>query len=56
MPMGMGIIATALWLMVRVEALGALAEPSTDRGALERDMREASKRRAVRPRHRLRLD
>lgn len=47
---GLGIVATALWLMGRVEALGALADPSTDRGALERDVREAQRRRTVRSR------
>lgn len=45
---GLGIVATALWMMGRVEALSALAEPATDRGALERDVREATRRRAVR--------
>lgn len=45
---GLGIVATALWLMGRVEALGAIAAPASDRGALERDVREATKRRAVR--------
>jgi transcriptional regulator with XRE-family HTH domain len=45
---GLGIVATALWMMGRVDALAALAEPATDRGALERDVREATRRRAVR--------
>jgi transcriptional regulator with XRE-family HTH domain len=45
---GVGIYATALWLMGRVNALAALAAPSEDRGALETDVREASQRRAVR--------
>jgi transcriptional regulator with XRE-family HTH domain len=45
---GMGIYATALWLMGRVGALSELAAPGTDRGALESDVREALKRRAVR--------
>jgi transcriptional regulator with XRE-family HTH domain len=45
---GLGIVATALWMMGRVEALSALAEPATDRGALEQDLREATRRRAVR--------
>ncbi len=45
---GLGIVATALWLMGRIEALAVLAEPGTDRGALERDVREATRRRAVR--------
>jgi hypothetical protein len=45
---GLGIMATALWMMGRVEALAGLAEPANDRGALERDVREATRRRAVR--------
>ena len=43
-----GIYATALWLMGRVQALPDLADPGADRGALEMDVREAMKRRAVR--------
>jgi hypothetical protein len=43
-----GIYATALWLMGRVQALPDLADPSNDRGALELDVREAVRRRAVR--------
>jgi transcriptional regulator with XRE-family HTH domain len=43
-----GIYATALWLMGRVQALPELADPAQDRGALEMDVREAVKRRAVR--------
>lgn len=45
---GAGIYATALWLMGRVSALPGLAAPGDDRGALERDVREAIQRRAVR--------
>lgn len=45
---GIGIYATALWLMGRTQALAELADPAHDRGALEMDVREASKRRAVR--------
>jgi transcriptional regulator with XRE-family HTH domain len=45
---GIGILATALWMLGRVSSLPALAEPSSDIGALERDVREATKRRAVR--------
>ena len=45
---GVGIYATALWLMGRVSALAAIAAPSEDRGALETDVREAAQRRAVR--------
>jgi len=43
-----GIYATALWLMGRVQALPDLADPQHDHGALEMDVREAMKRRAVR--------
>jgi DNA-binding XRE family transcriptional regulator len=43
-----GIYATALWLVGRVQALAELADPSQDRGALEMDVREAMRRRAVR--------
>lgn len=45
---GVGIYATALWLMGRAEALADLAAPAEDRGALEADVREAMKRRPVR--------
>ena len=45
---GIGLFATALWLMGRVEALPAVAAPAEDRGALEADVREAMKRRPVR--------
>lgn len=45
---GIGIYATALWLLGRVQALPELAEPAQDRGALELDVRNAEKRRAVR--------
>ena len=45
---GAGIYATALWLMGRVSALPELAAPASDRGALEREVRTASKRRAAR--------
>ncbi|MBB6095305.1 transcriptional regulator with XRE-family HTH domain [Povalibacter uvarum] len=43
-----GIYATALWLMGTVERLPTLAAPEADRGALESDVRDAIKRRAVR--------
>jgi|SRR5436190_15368439 len=43
-----GIYATALWLIGRVQALPELADPQHDRGALEMDVREAMRRRAVR--------
>jgi transcriptional regulator with XRE-family HTH domain len=45
---GMGIYATALWLIGRVAALAEVAAPGSDRGALESDVRDALKRRAVR--------
>jgi hypothetical protein len=45
---GAGIYATALWLMGRVNALAEIAAPAEDQGALESDVREAVKRRAVR--------
>ena len=45
---GAGIYATALWLMGRVTGLPDLAAPAEDRGALESNVREAMKRRAVR--------
>jgi hypothetical protein len=45
---GAGIYATALWLMGRAAALADLAAPANDRGALESDVRDALKRRAVR--------
>jgi DNA-binding XRE family transcriptional regulator len=44
----MGVYATALWLMGRVQALSELADPKHDQGALELDVRRATKRRAVR--------
>jgi hypothetical protein len=43
---GMGVYAAALWLMARVDALPALADPSLDLGALELDVRAARKRLA----------
>jgi len=44
----MAAYASALWLMGRVQALGEIAAPSTDLGALELDVRNARKRGAVR--------
>jgi transcriptional regulator with XRE-family HTH domain len=38
---GIGIIATALWLIKRDGELANLATPEHDRGALEMDVREA---------------
>ena len=45
---GMGLYATALWLIGRVAALPELAAPGEDRGALEGEVRAALKRRATR--------
>jgi hypothetical protein len=45
---GLGILATALWLMGRAQALRDVAAPEHDRGALELDVRAAVKRRAMR--------
>lgn len=45
---GVGIYATALWLMGTVGRLPELAAPDADRGALEGDVRRALQRRAVR--------
>jgi transcriptional regulator with XRE-family HTH domain len=45
---GAGVYATALWLIGRVQALPEVADPAHDRGALEMDVREALRRRAVR--------
>jgi transcriptional regulator with XRE-family HTH domain len=45
---GVGIYATALWLIGRVGVLPELAGPGDDRGALESNVREAVQRRAVR--------
>ena len=44
----MGAYASALWLMGRVQALADVAGPATDLGALEKDVREARRRRPVR--------
>ena len=44
----MGAYASALWLMGRVQALADVAAPATDLGALEKDVREARRRRPVR--------
>ncbi len=48
---GVGIYASALWLIGRAGAIPALAEPSEDRGALENEVRKALRRRAVRSPH-----
>lgn len=39
---GIGILATALWLIGRDGALAELAAPEHDRGALELDVRQAA--------------
>jgi hypothetical protein len=38
---GIGIVATALWLIQRDGELGTLAAPEHDQGAIEMDVREA---------------
>jgi hypothetical protein len=38
---GIGIVATALWLIQRDGELGKLAAPEQDHGAIEMDIREA---------------
>lgn len=38
---GMGILATALWLIGRDAALAGLAAPEHDQGALDQDVRQA---------------
>lgn len=45
---GVGLYVTALWMIGRSSGLPALAAPSGDLGALEGDVREALRRRAVR--------
>lgn len=45
-----GILVTALWMIGRADALGSLAAPEHDRGALELVVREAQHRRARRKR------
>lgn len=40
----MGVYATALWMVQRHEALGALADPRQDVTALENDVRAARRR------------
>lgn len=38
---GIGIVASALWLIQRDDALAQLAAPEHDRGAIEKDVRQA---------------
>lgn len=44
----MGVYATAIWLIRRHEALGAVADPKEDLGALEAAVREATQRHRTR--------
>lgn len=46
----LGILATALWMLGRVQGLPELVDPQHDRGALELDVRQALQRRAARSR------
>lgn len=48
---GVGIVATALWLMGRDGELAQLAAPEHDRGALELDVRQAVALGTERARH-----
>lgn len=41
---GVGVYATALWMINRHQALADLADPKEDLGALELDIRQASQR------------
>ena len=43
-----GVLTTALWMIGRADALPDLADPMTDRGALELDLRAAAKRKSAR--------
>lgn len=45
---GIGLYATALWLIGRANGLPELAAPIADRGALEGDVRKVLERRAAR--------
>ena len=45
---GLGVLATAVWMIGRTPALPGLADPEADHGALEMDVRAARQRRAVR--------
>ena len=50
----MGAYASALWLVGRVQALAEIADPQLDVAALEADVREAKRRKAVRSIHSIR--
>ena len=43
---GVGVYATALWLIGRTGAFAALANPQDDLGALQLDIRQATERHA----------
>ena len=45
---GLGVLATAVWMIGRTPALPGLADPEADHGALEMDVRAARQRRGVR--------
>jgi hypothetical protein len=45
---GMGVYASALWLVGRTPALAALADPALDRGAIDMDVSAARERLALR--------
>lgn len=45
---GMGLYATALWMIGRIAALPQLADPQHDLGALELSVRAAKRQRATR--------
>lgn len=45
---GVGLYATALWLIGKAGGMPELAAPAEDLGALEGDVREALRRRAAR--------
>ncbi len=50
----MGIYATALWMMGRIKALGELANPEQDLGALTADIRKIQEKQARRRASRVR--
>jgi transcriptional regulator with XRE-family HTH domain len=44
----LGVYATALWMIGQIKALSDLIDPQRDLGALELDVRAATKRRSIR--------
>jgi transcriptional regulator with XRE-family HTH domain len=44
----LGVYATALWMIGQIKALSDLIDPQRDLGALELDVRAATKRRTIR--------